>query len=124
MRNPFPLHVALVFTVGFLTLGKGPASAGQPYLGEWSNGKGETLTITAQSVQFASDKPVPYRDITKATGEEGPFQLMILAKGQVNYFQKYLWLTLVGRDEMKMEGSDSIEEASKGQGSRQNWFRD
>jgi hypothetical protein len=124
MKIPFPFCVALVFTVAFLTLGKGGASAAPPYIGEWSSGRGESLIITAETLQYATDKPVPYRDITKATGEDGPFQLIILAKGKVNYFDKYVWLTLTGAKEMKMETTDSIEKHSQGEGSRQNWFRD
>jgi hypothetical protein len=127
MKIPFPVRVALVFTVAFLTLGKGGASAEPPYIGEWSSGKGETLIITAETVQYGfknDHKPIPYRDITKATDAKGPFQLLILVKGDTYYFQKYAWLTLTGSDEMKMERADSIEKYTKGDVSFQNWFRD
>lgn len=124
MKSPFPFRFALVLTVGLAILGKAVASAAPPYLGEWSSGKGDTLIITPETVQYASDKPIPYRDITKATDGKGPFQLMILAKGEVNYFRKYLWLTMAGPEEMKMETTDAMEEGSKGEGSRQTWFRD
>ncbi len=56
-----------------------------PYLGEWSNGRGETLVVTRTTLQFANDKPVPYRDVTRAT-EGQTFELMITASGPVNAF--------------------------------------
>jgi hypothetical protein len=127
MKIPFPFRVALVFTVAFLTLSKGGVSAAPPYIGEWSSGRGEVLIITAETVQYeftnGPNKPVPYRDITKATDGKGPFQLMILVKADTYYFQKYAWLTLTGSDEMKMERADSIEKYTKGEISFQNWFR-
>jgi len=56
-----------------------------PYLGNWSNGRGETLTITRKTLQFADNKPVPYRDVTRAT-DGARFELLITAAGQVNAF--------------------------------------
>jgi hypothetical protein len=62
-----------------------------PYLGKWSNGRGETLAITAKTIQFASDKPVTYSDVTKATnGQE--FNLEVTSEGKLNYLTKYLHL--------------------------------
>lgn len=56
-----------------------------PYLGQWSNGRGETLTITKRTIQFADDKPVTYRDVTRAT-DGSLFELQITARGEVNAF--------------------------------------
>lgn len=38
-----------------------------PYIGRCLNGRGETLKITAKTIQFANDRPVAYRDLTRAT---------------------------------------------------------
>ena len=39
----------------------GSASVPQPtYIGQWSNGRGDTLAITATTIRFANDKPVKY----------------------------------------------------------------
>src|SRR6266403_1574488 len=37
------------------------------YVGEWSNGRGETLVITGSTIKFGSDRAVPYRDVTRVT---------------------------------------------------------
>lgn len=122
MKVAFALLVALFSTVAISIYGKETAPSAQPYIGEWSNGRGETLVITAAALQFASDAPLPYRDITK-TMDGGVFHLMIIAKGKKNYFFKYLWITMHGTDEMKIESADSIEELSRGEASWQTWYR-
>src|SRR5919205_1026080 len=71
-----------------------------PYIGNWSNGRGETLTVTASTLRFNSDKAVTYRDVTKAT-DGNYFLLEVTAKGKVNYFSKYMSLE-IDEDEMKM----------------------
>jgi hypothetical protein len=38
-----------------------------PYLGNWSNGRGETLVITAKTIRFADNRALPYKDVTRAT---------------------------------------------------------
>ena len=55
------------------------------YLGSWSNGRGETLVITAKTIQFGDDRPLPYRDITRAT-DGSLFELQIKARGAANGF--------------------------------------
>ena len=39
----------------------------EPYVGEWSNGRGDTLVITGSTIKFGRDKAVPYRDVTRVT---------------------------------------------------------
>lgn len=56
-----------------------------PFLGSWSNGRGETLTITRTTIQFADDAAVPYRDVTRATDGQD-FELQITARGEINGF--------------------------------------
>jgi hypothetical protein len=76
-----------VFITAAWMLGSGLLTAAEemPYLGEWSNGRGETLVITEKTIQFGEDRAVPYRDVTRATGGAS-FELQITARGEVNGF--------------------------------------
>ena len=56
-----------------------------PYLGEWSNGRGETLVITKATIQFGSDRAVKYRDVTRVSDGES-FELEITTPGEINAF--------------------------------------
>ena len=99
-----------------------------PYLGKWSNGRGETLAITAKTIRFANDKPVAYRDVTRATnGQE--FNLEVTSEGKLNYLTKYLHVsTGEGNkpDEMKMTLYDSRKDMEDGENSQgeATWYRD
>ncbi|SRR5260370_40248885 len=99
-----------------------------PYLGKWSNGRGETLAITAKTIQFANDKPVTYRDVTKATnGQE--FNLEVTSEGKLNYLTKYLHVS-TGEgdkpDQMKMTLYNSRKDMEDGENSQgeATWYRD
>ena len=73
------------------------------YLGEWSNGRGETLAITAKTIRFAQNKPLSYRDITRATDGK-MFHLQITSAGDANGFGgKFLALSCAG-DQMRVVG--------------------
>lgn len=61
------------------------AAEDPPYLGSWSNGRGETLIVTEKTIRFGDDRAVPYRDITRATDGE-VFELQLTARGAVNGF--------------------------------------
>ncbi|MEY2557188.1 MAG: hypothetical protein QOE34_613 [Verrucomicrobiota bacterium] len=95
-----------------------------PYLGEWSNGRGEALVITAKILQFGEDKPLPYRDITRATDGQ-PFQLQITAAGQVNGMGKFLQVSCAG-EKMRIvsyaSGADLMHDENVA--SDVTWFRD
>lgn len=79
-------RVALVaFALLVMIAGAVTAAEDQPYLGSWSNGRGETLVITAKTIQFGDDRPLPYRDITRAT-DGSLFELQINARGAANGF--------------------------------------
>ena len=98
------------------------------YVGQWSNGRGDTLAITATTIRFANDKPVKYRDVTKVTnGRE--FHLEITSEGKLNYLTKFLSLS-VGEgekpDEMKMTLYDSYKDMVDGANSQgeATWYRD
>jgi hypothetical protein len=95
-----------------------------PYLGEWSNGRGETLVITAKTLQFGEGKPLPYRDITRATDGQ-TFQLQITAAGQVNGMGKFLQVSCAG-EKMHVvsyaSGADLMHDENVA--SDVTWFRD
>ena len=61
------------------------AAEDPPYLGNWSNGRGETLVVTEKTIRFGNDRAVPYRDVTRATDGE-MFELQLTARGAVNGF--------------------------------------
>lgn len=102
--TPFVAVVASLLLV--VTLAATPEP---PYVGDWSNGRGETLVITEKTIQYADDRPVPYRDVTRAT-DGSSFELQITARGDVNAFPgKTLALSLDG-DTMEMTGYLSHED--------------
>lgn len=97
-----------------------------PYIGEWSNGRGETLVITTKTICFANDKPVPYRDLTRATDGKS-FTLEITAPGEVNAFaEKFLAVQFEDDDEMQIVGYKSLADLSqdKNPGSKVIWYKD
>src|SRR6267142_1128369 len=79
-------------------------TAPESYVGEWSNGRGETLVITGSTIKFGSDRAVPYRDVTRVTnGRE--FHLEITSEARLNYLTKFLHISFGDgnkTDEMKM----------------------
>ena len=104
------------------------SSSSPTYIGNWSNGRGETLVINATTVKFANDKAVKYRDVTKVTnGRE--FQLEITSEGKLNYLTKFLSLSMgegEKPDEMKMTLYDSYKDLVDGANSQgeATWYRD
>ena len=96
-----------------------------PYLGEWSNGRGETLIITGETLQFADDKPVKYRDITRAT-DGSSFEWEITAPGEINAFPGKFVSVVLEDDSLKMQTfashSDYMQE--KDPQSIVTWFKD
>lgn len=89
-----------------------------PYIGQWSNGRGETLVIGNNTIKFANDKAVNYRDITRVTnGKE--FQLEITSEGKLNYLAKCLHISLSDKsDEMKMILYNSRKDMEGGENSQ------
>ena len=75
----------------------------RPYLGEWSNGRGETLTITAKTIQFADNHPVSYRDVTRDSEDE-TYELQITARGEINAFPGKTLVISCEKDSMEMTG--------------------
>lgn len=76
-----------VLTTAAWMLGSGLLAAAEemPYVGEWSNGRGETLVITDKTIQFGDDRAVSYKDVTRATDGQS-FELQITARGEANGF--------------------------------------
>jgi hypothetical protein len=99
------------------------AQATPPYIGNWSNGRGESLSITRRTLRFANDKPVRYQDVTRVT-DNRRFAIKITSKGKINYFSKFLVLE-VNKDEMKMTLYSSYEDMFNGQNSQgeTTWYR-
>ena len=99
-----------------------------PYVGSWSNGRGDTLVITDSSIKFGRDKAVSYRDITRVTDGK-QFNLEITSKGELNYLTKFLHISMAEgdkTDEMKITLYDSrkdLEAAENSQGEA-TWYRD
>ena len=99
-----------------------------PYVGEWSNGRGDTLVITGSTIKFGNDKAVNYRDLTRVTnGRE--FDLQITTDANLNYLTKYLHISFGDgdkTDEMKMTLYDSLKDLQDGANSQgeATWDRD
>jgi len=83
-----------------------------PYLGSWSNGRGETLVIKAKTMQFGDDRPVAYRDVTRVSDGES-FELEITTPGKINFFARTLYLTFED-GAMQMTGYRSHAEFMQG----------
>lgn len=120
-------HVSILFAV-FLLAGL-TAYAGKwkdPYVGAWSNGRGDTLVITTSTIRFGRDKSVNYRDITRVTdGRE--FNLQITTAGELNYLTKFLHVSMAEKsDEMKITLYDSLKDMQAGENSQgeATWYRD
>jgi hypothetical protein len=76
----------LCFLVALLSLGSiARADEAQPYIGEWSNGRGETLVITASTIKFANDRAIAYRDVTRGT-DGSAFELQLSGSKPANGF--------------------------------------
>jgi hypothetical protein len=100
------------------------APAKLPYVGRWSNGRGETLHITARTLQFANDRPVAYRDVTKVT-DGNHFSIQITSRGKLNYFTRFLALA-IEKGQMSMTLYNSYREMFDGENSQgeSTWHRD
>ena len=100
----------------------------EPYAGEWSNGRGETLVITGSTIKFGRDKAVSYRDVTRVTnGRE--FHLEITSEAKLNYLTKFLHISFGDGNktgEMKMTLYNSRKDMEDGENSQgeATWDRD
>lgn len=116
-------HLAGAVQFVLLTL----ATAADPpsYLGDWSNGRGETLAITSGSIQFGNDRPVPYREVSR--GADGAMvELQITAPKNGNAFAGKTLALLLEGDSMQMIGYLSHGDCLEKKNPQQivNWERD
>lgn len=97
------------------------------YVGNWSNGRGEPMFIIIGTIQYGKDKPLKYRDVTKVT-DGSYFNLEITEPGKINYFTKFLSLSVDAekKSEMKMTFYNSYQDMFDGNNSQgeNNWYRD
>ncbi|NJM70952.1 MAG: hypothetical protein HC862_12390 [Scytonema sp. RU_4_4] len=100
------------------------AKSSQPYIGQWSNGRGETLSMTPTTIKFGKDRKLTYKNVTRVT-DGTYFEIQITSSGKINYFQKFLSLKVDGK-QMKMIGYNSYKDMHLGQnqGLEVNWYRD
>lgn len=91
-----------------------------PYVGEWSNGRGDTLVITSNTIRFGSDKGVPYHDVTRVTnGRE--FNLQITIDARLNYLTEFVHISFgegEKTDQMKMTLYNSRKDMEDGENSQ------
>ena len=98
------------------------------YIGKWSNGRGEPLTITAATIRYGTDKPLKYKDVTKVS-DGAYFNLQIVEKGEINYLTKFISFSIgegEKADEMKMTLYDTFKDMFDGVNSQgeNTWFRE
>ena len=126
------VFIALIVLVGAATVSSLAKNASDkwrdPYVGEWSNGRGDTLLITTNTIKFGNDKPVPYHDITRVTnGRE--FNLQITTEAKLNYLTEFLHVSFgegEKTDQMKVTLYDSRKDMENGENSQgeATWERD
>jgi len=132
MVAAFLLLVAPLTLVGVVTVSALANTARDkwrdPYVGEWSNGRGDPLVITSNTIKFGKDKPVPYRDVTRVTnGRE--FNLQITTESRLNYLTEFLHVSFgegEKTDQMKMTLYNSRKDMEDGENSQgeATWDRD
>ena len=99
-----------------------------PYVGEWSNGRGDRLVINSNTVRFDTHKPTPYYDVTKVTnGRE--FNLQITTDAKLNYLTEFVHISFgegEKTDQMKMTLYNSRKDMEGGVNSQgeATWDRD
>lgn len=124
MKPPCPrallffLLLPVLFALPLLVISA--PTAAQPYLGEWSDGRGDLLVFTAGTIKFGADQAVSYHDVTRASDGHS-FTLQLVRKGKLNYLSPFMRLTLAGKGEMNSAGADSFNGATT---SSAHWFRD
>ena len=108
-----------------LTCSGGRASDARPYLGSWSNGRGETLVISAKTIRFGEGRALAYKDITRAT-DGSLFELQVTARGAENAFGGSTLAVECDGDSMKISAYDSHAAYMRGADPQSvvTWFKD
>jgi hypothetical protein len=94
-----------------------------PYVGVWSNIRGNVLKITKNTIQFQSDNPISYHDITRVT-DGNFFHLELDVNDSTNFFQRYIYVEMKNAEEMSLQLFSSEEDHLSGKYSEGKWFRD
>jgi len=105
-----------------------PVAAAPDYVGNWSSGRGDQLTITNTSVQFNNDPVLAYKVVPiKGISSSDEYELEITTPGTHNFLTKILRINVNGTDRksMKLSLYDSSDDADKGQNEQGsgNWFK-
>ena len=96
-----------------------------PDCGHGSNGRGETLVVTASTLRFADDTPLKFRDVTRAT-DGSSFELLITTLGEENAFPGKTLSVVFEDDSMKITTYTSHDDymQAKDPQSIVTWFKD
>jgi hypothetical protein len=106
--------------------GRPPVPADQPYLGEWSNGRGEILTFARRRMYYGDDDAYTYQDVTR-NPDGRQYAVQITTPGRVNFFSWSKFLSLeIDRRQMKIILYNSLEDLLAGRNSRgeATWLRE
>jgi len=119
------LFQALIVCALFLGARFATAEDAQPYVGHWSNGRGETLVVTRNTLRFADDMPLKFRDVTRAT-DGSSFELLITTLGEENAFPGKTLSVVLEKDSMKITTYVSHDDymQDKDPQSIVTWFKD
>ena len=127
MRMHRAVAAAASAVVALLLAGASALSAADelPYLGSWSNGRGETLVITAKTIRFGDNRALPYKDVTRATDGES-FELQITARGTAEAFGGNTLGVECDGDSMKISAYESHSDYMQGADPQSvvTWFKD
>ena len=86
-------------------------TSGKPYLGEWRNGRGETLQINNGILRFGRGSNIEYREVFKMAAA-GVYALELLGN-QRGGMRRFISV-LVGRGEVKLSFYDTLEDLQNG----------
>jgi hypothetical protein len=98
--------------------------ADQPYLGEWSNGRGGTLTLSRRRMYYGDHDAYTYQDVTR-NPDGRRYAVQITTPGRVSFFSwsKFVSLDIDGR-RMRTTLYNSLQDLLDGRNSRgeATWF--
>jgi hypothetical protein len=98
--------------------GRPPVPAEQPYLGEWSNGRGETLSFTRRRLFYGEDDAYTYQDVTR-NSDGRQYAIQITTPGRVNLFSWSKFVSLaIDRRQMRITLYNSLADLLDGRNPR------
>jgi hypothetical protein len=108
------------------TPGSQPPDTKQPYIGDWSNNRGERIRIDEGRIRFARSEAVDFRDVTRVT-DNSQFALQITTTGSTNLFSNSKFVSLkLDRRQMRMTLYNSWRDMFDGRNAQgeSTWYRD